>query len=540
MWILMFLLSMPLVAQDVTTETPTTIEDSQTLKIIVRAKGTGKAIKRAEVRIGEKTFFTDPQAQVAISIPRIGDGKIMISKVGFERAFLDFSEIRDAAELEVFLFPATPSDNEVVIRGEKRPEVSKKTLTVEESRRVAPSDDPAQVAALLPGVQTSAFGTDVAIRGSGPNDSLYFIDRFRVTSIFHSIDNLSVVPDQLISDVEFNAGGFGPQYGGASGGVIVLRTKTDVPEDSKTQFKLNIPFYSAIYHERPLSEDSFMATSFRYSYLQYIIPLFLPKDSGMTVVPYFGDAHVYYVKKDETGGYSKVFAMGSQDGLDLVFNYSESTSSDGKSSVEFYRGFATLGFQRFKNLGEGWSLDLSPQFLYDKADLGFFGDGIVWDYYNFSMYSELSKKVSKKGYFYLGLDPSLGVFEADIVAPVQNNEDPLYDYEDAPREELERTFRLFNLAAWSSYDVELGEWMLSPGMRLFYDRQIEKTGVDPRLSVRWNVSEAHALKASVGQYSVSPEYQESAEVFGNPDLGFRAVHSLRDWLGNEVVGPLGN
>ena len=107
MWILMLLLSVPLVAQDVTTETPTTIEDSQTLKITVRAKGTGKAIKRAEVRIGERTFFTDPQAQVAISIPRIGDGKIMISKVGFERAFLDFSEIRDTAELEVFLFPAT-------------------------------------------------------------------------------------------------------------------------------------------------------------------------------------------------------------------------------------------------------------------------------------------------------------------------------------------------------------------------------------------------------------------------------------------------
>ncbi len=127
---------------------------------------------------------------------------------------------------------------------------------VKKSRRVAPNDDPAQVTKLLPGVQTAAFGSDIAVRGSGPEDSQYYVDRFRVASVFHAINDLSVVPDQLIEGVEFYAGVLGAQFGDATGGVIVLKTRNDIPEVSRTDVRVNVPFYSAVYHERPLSETS--------------------------------------------------------------------------------------------------------------------------------------------------------------------------------------------------------------------------------------------------------------------------------------------
>ncbi len=45
----------------------------------------------------------------------------------------------------------------------------------------------------------------------------------------NGIGGISIIPDQLLSDVEFSSGGFGAQYGGATGGVVTLRTKNEVP-----------------------------------------------------------------------------------------------------------------------------------------------------------------------------------------------------------------------------------------------------------------------------------------------------------------------
>src|SRR5690606_22526424 len=103
--------------------------------------------------------------------------------------------------------------------------------------------------------------------------------------------SMSVLPPELLSDVEFSSGGFGPQYGGATGGVITLRTKSEVPERPKTTFRVNLPVYSSLYHERPIGEDNdaFIAVSGRRSYLETFLPFVLPKDNDLTVVPYFGD-----------------------------------------------------------------------------------------------------------------------------------------------------------------------------------------------------------------------------------------------------------
>ncbi len=495
------------------------------IELSVRSKGTGRYLKRAEVKVGKEVYYTKPDGKVIIKIPPQGKGQVLVQRFAYEKEFVSYEKLRAFSAADVFLSPATPGDNEVYIRGNKRPDVSRKSFAGTEAARATASGDPAQVTKTLPGVQTSTFGNDIAIRGSGPNDSQYFIDNFVVFDVFHSIGGISVLPDQLIDEVDFYAGGFGPQYGNATGGVIILRTKNEVPEYPKTEFRINLPFYSALYHERPIDDASFVATSFRYSYLQYVLPYFIPKDAGATVVPYFGDIHTLYHKNYESDGYFKLLAMGSQDGLEAVFNYEDAASSEGKSTIDIYQGFATLGAERYKPLGSGWSLTMSPQIYYNRADNEIFDDKLKWDFLVYRAHTEFKKKLSKKEFIYLGLDPGYATFSTDIVIPAPTD-DPFFDFEEAPRKVSKRRRDFGYASAWAAVDKQLGSLILTPGLRYYYDGYLKKTNVvDPRLAGRYEFSDDQKLKAAFGLYSKAPEGYESDSIFGNPDLNYeKSVH----------------
>jgi len=493
------------------------------VEIQVRTKGKGSIVKRAEVQIGTSVQYTDSEGKARLTIPA-GPGKLAVSRHGFEQRLIDFDELRQKPRFEVFLFPGEPGDNEVFIRGVKRPSASRKTISANEAARVAPGGDPVQVTKLLPGVQTNSFGTDIAVRGSGPEDSLYYIDHFEVPGIFHFIAGLSVMPDQLISDVEFAAGGFGPEYGEATGGVIVIKTKTEIPEESKSEFRVNIPFYSSLFHERPVTTNKSLALSFRRSYLELFLPYILPKDNGPTVVPYFTDAHVLYTDKRDDGGHLKVLALGVSDGLKLGFDYEEAASDDGRGDISLLTDYASLGAEKLQPMGQGWSYSLTPQVYYQRSRNTFFTDRVDWDYYRARLHYELTKKRSTKEFIYLGIEPGYGEFQANISAPVETD-DPMFDYEDAPREELKQKFISKDVATWISFDQQFSKLIVTPGVRGFYNDQIKKTGVDPRLNLRYEASAAQTFKGAVGQYSKSPGPAEASKSFGNPDVDFeKAMH----------------
>ncbi len=498
------------------------------VEIIVRVKGDGKVIKRAEVKIGDEGFYTDAEGKVKLMIPP-GEGKVAILRQRYKTLILDFATLREKPTFNAFMFPGDPLDNEVYVRGVKRPSVSRKTISGEESARVAPGGDPVQVTKLMPGVQTQSFSPDIIVRGSGPSDSRYYVDNFQVFDIFHRVGNISIMPDQLISDVEFSSGGFGAQYGEATGGVVVLRTKTEIPESPKTEFRINIPVYSTIYHERPLSDHSMLAVSARYSYLDKVLEYALPKDSGLTVAPYFADAHAVYVNKNDDGGHTKIMSFGTNDGLKLIFNNEEADAASGQSEIDLYSEFVTVGIEKLQPLSSGWSYEIAPQVLYSKTRNTFFGDRLNWDSYSVRLLGELTKKFSSKEYMYIGIEPSYGSFDVDIMAPQQSN-DPLFDYEDAPRRTLKQHLEFQNYAAWISVDKQLGSFIFTPGLRGFYNSQIDESDVDPRLNIRWEITDAQALKAAVGQYSKSPQPYEGDSIFGNPDLDYiKSMHYVGGW-----------
>ncbi|HYX37980.1 MAG TPA: TonB-dependent receptor plug domain-containing protein [Oligoflexus sp.] len=504
----------------VTTPAPSAVTK---VRLKVMAKGSGRILKRAEIRVGQEILATGPDGTLELDVPG-REGSIQVLRQGYEAVFIDFKDLRGKSSYSVYLPPGKPDDSEVVITGQRRPETSRKTVTVQETSRIAPGGDPAQIAQLLPGVQSSPGRTEVVIRGSGPNDSRYFVDDILVPSIFHQVQNLSVVPAQQLTDVDFNSGGFGAQYGDATGGIIVLRSKDTLPENPRTEFVVNVPFYLGIYHERPLDETSSIAVSVRKSTIEAILPMVLPDDSDITVIPLFADAYARYLTKSETTNH-KLTVIASEDGLTLSAPFDSSTEVDGKVDVSFKNRFAVIGWERDHNLGEGWRYRTTPQYAYSRFQIGFGEDKVYITSNEIQMPTEFTKRLDKGRNLYLGFSPQYTVGKFDITAPAFATDDPYYDPEDAPRISANSTFSFSSFAAWSSLDLQAGPIVYTPGVRVFKTGFVDEVGVDPRLAARYPIDANNTIKAATGQYSIAPEPQETNEDFGDPDIGYeRANH----------------
>ena len=65
-----------------------------------------------------------------------------------------------------------------------------------------------------------------------------------------------------------------------------------------------------------------------------------------------------------------------------------------------------------------------------------------------------------------------------------------------------------------------------PGVRADFYPSSDDYTIDPRLTARYEVTPATALKAGVGLYSQPPEYWQMLDVIGNPELEpYRALHT---------------
>lgn len=524
------LASTPALAQSVAapaapTSAPATGHQDVPVLLKVFEKGTGVPLGKVEVKLGDHASLTSPDGAVSLTVPASGDGEIQIYRPGFEKATVDFDDLREGGgETDVYLIPGITA-NTIVVTGERNTDVTKKTISVEEASKVSPGGDPAQVVKTLPGVQSRGLSTEVIVWGSGPHDTGYYIDDLQVPYIFHNFDNLSVIPAEFLQSVEFSAGGFGVEYGDATGGIITLRTKTEIPERPQTDFVINVPFYSGITHTRPLDETSSLTVGIRQSYIDLVLKALLDRGGGssgrgsLTIAPQFGDAEAMYLKKRDDG-YTKVSLLSAYDGLKAAVPSSSAENEDGRANFDMYTGFVNLGVEQNQRLNKDWQYKTTPQvYYYDStADVGASTDDYTLT--KVRAPTEWTRRLGRNENLYLGVDPAWAVARQDVYAVVPHPNDPSFDPEEAPLVKSVDNEVYTTVAGWAAVDIGLGPVIVTPGVRSFYDSQIGKGSYDPRLKARYPLDERSTLKAAVGRYSESPSPIEASPTRGNPHLGF--------------------
>lgn len=516
-----------------------TAPEQELVKVILRfrQKGSGVVVRRTEASIGDQKFQAAPDGTVSLEAE--AGATLRFSRFGYKPLEVKVSNLLDKARarleseptegqielrVDIFLEPALGGDDTVIVTGKKRHGVSKQVISVEEARRVAPGGDPGQVTKLMPGVQRSAFGSQVVIRGSAPADSKYYIDDLEVPFVYHGVGQYTVLPTPLIEDVEFSAGGFGAEYGDATGGIIKVRSKSNLVERPLSIFTVNFPIFSSAYHERPVGENASLSLSVRRSYLDLILDAVLPKDSGLTIVPYFSDYVALYNREYEDGR-GRLISIASTDGLKVVFPGDAAQDEGGSARFSIFNYYGILGYERTRNLTSGWSLMTTPQVQFFKLNFRVIDNKLKLKVWSLSLPTELTWRPNQSDKFYFGVDPRVDIADVYFDAIRFDRDDPFFDPEEAPREEGSEKNTARGGAAWVSMEKKVGDWLLIPGIRGYYNAQTKKTIADPRFSGRWNFLPEHAFKFAFGMFSKNPEPGEASNSFGNPDLGFeRATH----------------
>lgn len=487
-------------------------------RIEVMVKGTGEPIRRAEVRSGTEQQFTDPDG--VVEFDRKPEADLTISRGGYADVTITLDEFVAEQPYQVYLERTSIKGNLVTIRGSRRTNVSKKTVSVEETENLAPSGDPLQIVKLLPGAQSQPFGSQIIVRGSAPSDSVYYIDDLEVPFIYHGVGDISVIPPEFFQKVEYDAGGFGVQYGNATGGVIVAQTTDEVPDRPRTVITANFPTFSGVMHERPLAEDKGLYLNVRQSYIEYILePILEQQASSVTVVPHFRDFSTMFVDKEDDGHF-KTSLIAAEDGVRGVFPAEVATNDDGTAEFSSKVRFATIGLERLKRFNRDWKLKTTPQFYWFNIDQNFFGNTVGLDVYRARLPAEATMRLSKEEDLFFGIDASVSRADVDIFSIPPNFQDPTFDPEEAVPVKSEGTEYGWEIAMHAGIDQQFGGLKVTPGIRASKHKLVKKPAIDPRVRARYQINDIHTIKGAVGQYSKAPEAIETSNDLGSKDLDY--------------------
>lgn len=183
---------------------------------------------------GQLAAETDGQGEFDLELPP-GDYKILASAQG-ERTATFNEKLGPGEKLEVVyrLEPLRSNNYETVVRQVVRTEVSRVTFRAQEVSEVpgTMAGDPLRVVTDVPGATAAANNAPFPMmRGNSPGDTGYFLDGIRVPLLFHFGFLPGVIPSDFVESFDVYPG-LAPIWGGrAIGGAIDV--KVAPPRDNK-------------------------------------------------------------------------------------------------------------------------------------------------------------------------------------------------------------------------------------------------------------------------------------------------------------------
>jgi hypothetical protein len=179
--------------------------------------------------------------------------------------------------------PASPIER-IQVNGSALPAASQTNDETEQLLKVAGiMNDPLAAVFSLPGVVYA--GGDVggmpAVRGSSPDDNAFLIDGLPAGYLFHMFGN-SVFNEALLHDFHLDSGGFGAQYGNATGGVFSATLRDPKMQEIGGEAELSLLQMSALV-EGAVTEDQAFYLAARQSTVQLFVKSGDELDDGIKV-----------------------------------------------------------------------------------------------------------------------------------------------------------------------------------------------------------------------------------------------------------------
>ena len=479
---------------------------------------------------------TDINGQFKIENVPLGRHQVRITFIGYKplvqtivvnagREVILNVEIEESTEvLEEFVISSNENrevNNEMAI-------ISAQQFSVEETERYAGSrGDPARMASNFAGVQGADDSrNDIIVRGNSPLGVIYRVEGITIPNPNHfaiagsSGGPLSILNNKFLGNSDFFSGAFPAEYGNTTAGVFDLKIRSGNYE--KLEFTGQVGLFGAEFlAEGPLSKKSNASFLLMYRYSTIKIFSLLGINLGTTAIPKYQDFAAKINLPLKKGGNLSLWSMGGNSNIDiLISEQTDSTQIDlyGENTKDqrFGTGMLVSGFTYTKPLNETSFLksttcvnleqQLSSHDTIDRNPNNW-SEVALYPYmsYNFtttrwSNASSFNKKINKKNTLKVGWVADYAQFNfIDSVTTNARGQDTLDTY----RFRFNKSGDYFMIQPYISWKHKFSDDLVfTAGLTsLYLTLGNSLSPIEPRLGLKWKVSEKSALSFGLGSHS---------------------------------------
>ncbi len=466
-----------------------------TIRGFVYDKKTGEPIIGCSVYLNERGKFvagTDVNGYFTISKVPPGKYTMYAAEIGYESVNKQIEIIAGRViNDKIFLEQQLKQLGEAVISGERqemKTQVQTSVIKItpkqmEKIPSIGGEPDLAQYLQVLPGVIfTGDQGGQLYIRGGAPIQNKVLLDGMIIYNPFHSIGLFSVFDTDIIKQVEVLTGGFGANYGGRISSIMDITTR----DGNKNRLSGKVStstFMAKLLLEGPLKKaksDSDGSSSFilsaKHSFLEQSSKIFY-KYIDPNGLPFnFTDLYGKVSLNSKNG--SKVNLFG--------FNFNDQVT---------YRNITDIGWN---NYGFGSNVVLIPG---DYPAL--IKANIAYSKYLITMNeADQQPRQSSIDGFNVGLEfvYIFGKDELEYGIETLGFNTNFNYFNSVGRKIVQQQFTT-ELAGYAKYKMTLGKLLLEPSFRLHYYASLAEASPEPRLGVKYNLSDNFRIKFAAGMYS---------------------------------------
>lgn len=346
--------------------------------------------------------------------------------------------------------------------------------------------DIAQYLQITPGVTfTGDQGGQFYIRGGAPIQNKILLDGMPIYNAFHSIGFYSVFETDIIRSADVYTGGFGAQYGGRSSAVIDIRTR----EAHKKRVTGNLtvtPFVASGLLELPLvkpkdenSASLGLLLTAKHSYLRQVSPSLYSYANEQGVLP-FNFTDLYGKLSFAAPNGSRMNAFGFYFDDKAVFN-----------QVADYQWKSGGGGMNFRLMPGGANIVIDGALTYSGYNASFVeGDSAKERNSKINSFSgnfNFTYFMAEGRQLVYGLEINSFYTDFNFV----NNQGIGFGQAQTNSE----------VAGFVSYRGRFGNLVLEPSFRGHFYGSLGEFRAEPRLAVKYNITDWMRIKAAGGMYS---------------------------------------
>lgn len=451
---------------------------------------------------------------------------------------------------------------EVVVLGEKLPrEVTRRTLERREISKVpGTGGDALRAIQSLPGVaRPPGLAGLLIVRGSSPQDTNYFFDGALVPIVYHFGGLSSVVPTEMLDRLDFYPGNFSTRFGRVTGGTIDVGLRSpnsscnadhgrrlpesEDPKDCYHGLLQADLIDTRVLVQGPIAKDWSFAIGGRRSWVDtWLKPVLESAGAGVTTAPVYYDYQAFVEYKPNKRQKLRFQFYGSSDAVEVLINNPSAQeaafSGTLQFSTAFYRAQIVYQHQLTRNL------ELNTTVAVGRDKIGFGVGPIKFDIDTHPILTrtEFGWNIMSGLKLNTGIDLWVAPFDVFVRAPLPPEPGEPSRGPISAEVLLETTQKSesFRPGWYAEAEVQPTErLLLVPGLRIDYARDSGQADIAPRLTGRYllngapsdadadgNKPRKTALKGGLGYFYKPPEFQQTDEVFGTPNLkSNRALHA---------------